>query len=146
MPPGKPAMVLSQNKNITTLWKVLKTQPDLVNTLQNLTNFTLFAPSNKALRNVHFSGLSNDTIKNIILTHVVPGVYYSTNISQAAAANNGNVTVSAINNQSLPVFVNSTDGSITLNDTIRVIQANVLFNSGVMHVIDGLLMPTNSSM
>ncbi|KAI8070632.1 FAS1 domain-containing protein [Gilbertella persicaria] len=142
MPPGKPSTVLSNDSDTKILFNLVKQHPDLVNTLNNGSNFTLLAPNNNALRGVDFKSLSNDTIKSIILTHVIPGIYYSSNISLAAAQNNGNISVSTLNNYTLPISVNGS--RILINDTARVVDPNVLFNNGVMHVINKLLMPPSA--
>jgi uncharacterized surface protein with fasciclin (FAS1) repeats len=103
--------------------------------------FTLFAPDDKALRDIDFKNLSNDTIKAFLLDHIVPGVYYSTNITAETAASKNNFTLTSISGISLPVFVNGT--RITLNDTAHVIDSNVFFNNGVMHVINKILNGTS---
>ncbi|OBZ87088.1 Periostin [Choanephora cucurbitarum] len=139
-PPQSPTTVLSNIYATRTLFNVVRNFPDLVETLNNGTNFTLLAPNNEALRDVDFGSLDNDTIKNIILTHVIPGTYYSYNISQAAVQNQGNFTVNAANSTPLPIYVNGSN--ILINDTASVVRTDALFNNGVMHIIDQLLMPS----
>ncbi|KAI8360794.1 FAS1 domain-containing protein [Blakeslea trispora] len=139
-PPPAPTKVLPEIYATRTLFNVVKNYPDLVETLNNGSNFTLLAPNRQALRGVDFRSLSNDTIKNIILTHIIPGRYYSYNISQAFMQNQDTITVNASNNTPLPISVNGSN--ILINDTARVVRADVLFNNGVMHIIDKLLMPS----
>ena len=105
--------------------------------------FTLFAPNDDAFAKLgDLSQIDNQTLANVIYTHVVPGIYYSTDIVAAASQNNGMVSVTSLNNVTLPVYFNSTDGTVELNSTINVVKTNIFFNSGVIHVIDGVLMPS----
>jgi hypothetical protein len=41
----------------------------------------MFVPTNEALRNINFTDLNNRHIDSAIQAHVIPGVYYSTNLT-----------------------------------------------------------------
>lgn len=141
IPPLSPTTVIGEEDDLERLSALLEAYPSVANFLNTTSNFTLFAPNDKALKNFKARGLSNETVENLLKTHIVSGVYYSTNITEAAAANNGQVQLTSINNVSLPVTVNSTTGVVRLNNTIRVVDTNAFFNNGVMHIIDGVLTP-----
>ncbi|KAI9483655.1 MAG: FAS1 domain-containing protein [Benjaminiella poitrasii] len=137
VPPTKPSQVIAHADDTEILAKILKNHPELAEELDNANNFTLFAPDDDALEDFEFENMSNETIRSIVMAHIVPGVYYSTNLTEQAAANNGNTNLTTMNNIELPVSVNGS--KITLNNTVEVEEANIFFNSGVMYVIDKVL-------
>ncbi|KAF1807473.1 FAS1 domain-containing protein [Mucor lusitanicus] len=142
IPPMSPSVVIDQVDDVESIALLLKTHPELAATLDGMKNFTFFAPDDRALKGVNFRKMDNATIKNIIMNHLVEGVYYSTNITEAAASTNGRFNLTTLNNGTLPVFVNGS--SVTLNDTARVVEPNIFFNNGVMHVINKLLNGTTT--
>ncbi|KAI9483855.1 MAG: hypothetical protein EXX96DRAFT_477218 [Benjaminiella poitrasii] len=50
-------------------------------TLDTNNNMTFFVPTNDALVNIDFTVLNNETIDNFVKSHIVPGVYYTTNLT-----------------------------------------------------------------
>ncbi|KAI7905444.1 FAS1 domain-containing protein [Cokeromyces recurvatus] len=136
-PPMKPTEVIDRVDDTETFAKLLKNHPEVSEELNNAKNFTLFAPDDDALEDFDFDNLSNDAVRSIIFAHTIPGVYYSTNFTEQAAANNGYLNLTTVNNAQLPIFINGT--RITLNDTARVEESNIFFNNGVMYVIDKVL-------
>lgn len=138
-----PSVVIDQAEAVEDIANLLEAHPELAATLDGMKNFTFFAPNDRALKGVNFRKMDNATIKNIVMNHLVEGVYYSTNFTANADSSNGNFNLTTLNNGTLPVFVNGS--TITLNDTARVVQPNIFFNNGVMHVINKLLNGTNST-
>lgn len=103
--------------------------------------FTIFAPTNEA-----FAALPAGTVQtllkpenrsqlaNILTYHVVPG-----RISSLSLAPNSNATVRTLQGKTLRVSVNAT-GEITVNGA-RVVIADIPASNGVIHGIQGVLLP-----
>lgn len=138
-----PSVVIQEADDVEDIADLLKAHPELAATLDGLKNFTFFAPDDRALKGVNFKNMDNATIKNIVMNHLVEGVYYSTNLTENAASTNGRFNLTTLNNGTLPIFVNGS--SVTLNNTARVVEPNIFFNNGVMHVINKLLNGTSTS-
>lgn len=109
----------------------------LVETLKGEGPFTVFAPTDEA-----FAALPEGTVEELlkpenqdqlvsILTyHVVPGMVMSGDLSNnmmAATVQGGEVTI-------------MTEGGVTV-DGANVVQADIETSNGVIHVIDGVIMP-----
>jgi uncharacterized surface protein with fasciclin (FAS1) repeats len=103
--------------------------------------YTIFAPTNEA-----FAALPAGTVPNLlrsenraqltsILTyHVVPG-----RISSLSLAPGSNTTVRTLQGKTLRVSVNAT-GEITVNGA-RVVLADIAASNGIIHGIQGVLLP-----
>ena len=109
----------------------------LVETLKGEGPFTVFAPTDEA-----FAALPEGTVEELlkpenkdqlvsILTyHVVPGMVMSGDLSNnmmAATVQGGDVTI-------------MTEGGVTV-DGANVVQADIETSNGVIHVIDGVILP-----
>lgn len=122
--------------NLTSIAGAL-TAANLVETVDYLSDVTVFVPNNAAFQAIG-SALPNLTMEQVtaILTyHVVNGtVAYSTTLSNTTVptVQGGNLTITIIDGE---VFVNSA----------RVIVPDVLVANGVVHVIDGVLNPGNAT-
>jgi len=123
----------------TTLVTAL-TAADLVDTLKGEGPYTVFAPTDDAFAALEASapgtieGLLNDvpTLSNILLYHVVPGKVMASdvvNLSSAEAANGDSIAISVM------------DGKVMLNGNVEVIITDIEASNGVIHVIDGVLLP-----
>ncbi|CAO0789723.1 unnamed protein product [Mucor circinelloides] len=143
IPPMSPSVVIEQSDDVEDIADLLEAHPELAAALDGMKNFTFFAPNDRALKGVNFRRMDNATIKNIVMNHLVEGVYYSTNLTANADSSNGRFNLTTLNNGTLPVFVNGS--TVTLNNTARVVQPNIFFNNGVMHVINKLLNGTNTT-
>ncbi|WP_412930358.1 fasciclin domain-containing protein [Halomonas sp.] len=111
---------------------------DLVETLKGEGPFTVFAPTDEA-----FAALPEGTVESLlepenqeqlqaILTyHVVPGKI----MAEDAMAADSATTV-----QGQDITITTMDGSVMINDA-TVVQADIEASNGVIHVIDGVLMP-----
>lgn len=110
----------------------------LVETLKGEGPFTVFAPTDDA-----FAALPDGTVESLlepenleqlqaILTyHVVPGKI----MAEDAMAADSATTV-----QGQDITITTMDGSVMIDDA-TVIQADIETSNGVIHVIDGVLMP-----
>ena len=114
-------------------------QADLLETLQGPGPFTLFAPTDQAFADAGIDLAALDTpegkatLSDILLYHVVAGNVPSTALSDCMSAD-------AVNGQSLSFTVG--DG-VSVNDA-GVTLADVSTSNGVIHVIDKVLMPTDT--
>lgn len=94
--------------------------------------FTVFAPTEDAFEGVDLSGLSQDDLRSILEYHVIAGAAVSS---------------SAIENGQTAQTVQGTDVTFTIDgETIRVNDAAVArpdlgVSNGIVHQIDGVLMP-----
>jgi uncharacterized surface protein with fasciclin (FAS1) repeats len=110
---------------------------DLATTLDSLTDVTVFAPSNAAFQAIGsaLAGLSTKDLTSILEYHVINGtVAYSTTLTNMTipTLQGGNVTIEVV------------DGAVFVNSA-RVIIPDVLVANGVVHVIDAVLNPNNTT-
>jgi uncharacterized surface protein with fasciclin (FAS1) repeats len=117
---------------LTSLLAALE-KASLVNTIQGAKDITVFAPTNDAFAAIKSTTdkLSVEQLKDILLLHVTPTVYYSKRLSNASVK-----TLNA--KQNLDVKVSG--GSVTVNG-IRVITADVVTTQGIVHVIEKVILP-----
>ena len=120
----------------TTLVKAVQAA-DLVNALSNAGPFTVFAPTNAAFDKLPKGTLENllktenkDALTDILQYHVSLGVY------KAEALQDGQV-LGQVNGGNLTVSVK--DGKVMVGGATVV--ASVPASNGIVHVIDGVLLP-----
>jgi uncharacterized surface protein with fasciclin (FAS1) repeats len=118
---------------------------DLVQTFQNNTSYTLFAPNNAAfVAALAELGLTKDqlfaskSLLNAILTyHLLPGKIKSGDILL-------NTPLKTVSGPTLSV--DKVAGSLTITDglkrTSRIIQIDLEARNGVVHIIDKVLLPS----
>jgi len=107
----------------------------LVETLKGDGPFTVFAPTDEAfaaLPEGTVEGLLEDpeTLAAILTYHVIAGEVMSTDLSDgmmATTVNGADVTI-------------TTEGGVMVNDA-NVVTADIEASNGVIHVIDGVIMP-----
>ncbi|MGD8427634.1 MAG: fasciclin domain-containing protein, partial [Balneolaceae bacterium] len=113
-------------------------QAGLGGTLQQSTQdgYTVFAPVNSAFDGIDLSTLSQEQLQGILTYHVLPAKVLSSDISSG--------TVTTVNGATLEISVGG-DGSVSLTDqagnTYQVTTADLEGTNGVVHIIDGVLMP-----
>jgi uncharacterized surface protein with fasciclin (FAS1) repeats len=157
--PSLAEALASQNDTLSALNGLLQAQPDLVDTLTNLENITILAPSNEALEsflnNTEVAAMvaADPSIVPAILSyHVLNGTYYASNVTDTAAfiptlltnATYSNVTggqvVSAIADGDTVSFYSA------LKQQSNVTEANLNFTGGTIHIINQVLaVPMNVS-
>jgi uncharacterized surface protein with fasciclin (FAS1) repeats len=109
----------------------------LVDTLAGEGPFTVFAPTDDAFAALPagtVEGLLGDipALTQVLLYHVVSG--------SVMAADVVNLT-SATTVQGSDITISVRDGEVYLNDTVKVIITDIVASNGVIHVIDGVLLP-----
>ena len=114
-------------------------QADLLATLSGDGPFTVFAPTDQAFADAGIDLASLDTpegkatLSDILLYHVVSAEVPAADVSDCMKAD-------AANGQPLSFTVGD---SVMVNDA-NVIMADVISSNGLIHVIDKVLMPTNT--
>jgi len=115
------------------------TAAELVDTLNGEGPFTVFAPTDDA-----FAALPEGTVENlllpenkqaltdILLYHVVSGKVMAADVV-------GLTSATTVLGKDITITVK--DGNVYLNDTIQVIITDIEASNGVIHVIDGVLLP-----
>lgn len=127
---------------LTTLAQAVEAA-GLVETLQGEGPFTVLAPTNEAFAALPEGTLESlmeegniDQLRSILTYHVVTG-----RIESEALA--GSFSYSTV--EGGDVTFNKTDDGVTITDangnTVNVVTADVNVSNGVVHVIDGVLMP-----
>lgn len=125
------------SKDHTTLVAALK-QADLVTSLSNAGPFTVFAPTNDAFSKLPagtVEGLMKDDkkadLQNILQYHVFVPSLKAEDLVDGQKLN-------MVNGDDVTVSVK--DGKVTLNGTAHII-ASIPASNGMIHVIDGVLLP-----
>lgn len=98
--------------------------------------FTLFGPTEQAFAALPagtVEALLKDptTLSNILLYHVTPGVVKAADVvklTEATMANNGKVSIAVVN------------GGVKINNA-NVLFVDIRARNGVLHIIDGVLLP-----
>lgn len=145
----KPTLVEAATEaNLTTLLTAVTAVDGLANTLLSAGAITVFAPTNEAFAAalevfgaadldelvVKIGGVAN--LERVLGFHVVPAVAFSSDLD---ASN----TFTTLAGQDITVEV--AGGNVTVTDqlgrTARVVAADVEIANGVVHVIDGVMLP-----
>lgn len=112
-------------------------QADLVSTLSGDGPFTVFAPSSAAFEGVDLSGLSQEELQEVLTYHVLSGEVLSGDVESG--------TVETVNGATIDIEVGD-DGSVSLTDqagnTASVTTVDLQGTNGVVHIIDGVLSPS----
>lgn len=132
----------SGNENLSTLVTAVQAA-GLVETLQGEGPFTVFAPTNAAFAALPAGTLdtllqpaNKDQLSAILTYHVVAGEVKSSDLKD------GQVVTTV---QGGTLTVNVADGKVTLTDAkgnkVNVVTADIDASNGVVHVIDGVVLP-----
>ena len=108
----------------------------LVETLKGDGPFTVFAPTDEAFAKIpkeKLEALLKDkkALTAILTYHVVPGKVLAADVVKLDSAK----TV-----EGQPIKIVTKDGKVTVNG-VNVIKTDILCKNGVIHVIDGVLLP-----
>jgi uncharacterized surface protein with fasciclin (FAS1) repeats len=137
------------SKAHTTLVAAVKAA-GLVETLQGAGPFTVFAPTNEAFAKLPKGTVESllkpenkATLTKILTYHVVAGNLDATAVLAAIKAGNGKVTLKTVSGGSLTASLKN--GKVILTDekggTATVTATDLKAGNGVIHVIDGVIMP-----
>ncbi|KAI4862821.1 FAS1 domain-containing protein [Hypoxylon rubiginosum] len=124
------------NANLSAAEGAINTA-NLTDSIGNTHDITIFAPNNDAFNAIGslVSNLTSDQLTSILGYHVINGsVNYSTQLenSTLTTVNGDDITITVVNGT---VYVNSA----------KVTVPDILLENGVVHVIDQVLNPDNTS-
>ena len=116
------------------------TAAGLVDTLKGAGPFTVFAPTDDAFAALPAGTLDKlladpEALKKILLYHVVSGDVTADQVVKLTSAD----TV-----EGSPIKITVKDGVVYLNDTVKVVTTDIAASNGVIHFIDGVLLPPAS--
>merc|ERR1712113_468674 len=126
----------AQNANLTAFLGAAQ-NASVASTLLGAEDLTIFAPSNSAFQDIGSltSNLTMDQLANILSYHVIEGtVAYSSDLS--------NTSLTTLQGDDVEITI--ADGAVMVNNA-TVVNANILFAGGVIHVIDQVLNPNQMS-
>jgi uncharacterized surface protein with fasciclin (FAS1) repeats len=129
--------IAAGSKDHTTLVAAIK-QAELINALSNAGPFTVFAPTNAAFDKIPKETLDNlmkdenkEKLQDILQYHVYVGTLKTDMMEDGQTlnqVNGGNITIA------------KKDGKVIINNSATVITSIPAAN-GIIHVIDGVLLP-----
>ena len=152
--PMYPSKNIIQNavnsKDHTTLVAAVKAA-GLVETLEGVGPFTVFAPTNEAFAKLPPGTVENllkpenkPTLVKILTYHVVPGRMTVAGLVRAIKAGEGIAKLKTIAGEEL-IVKEAGPGKLSISDAkgdvAHVTISNVLQSNGVIHVIDAVLLP-----
>ncbi len=127
--------IATGDPNFSTLVGALSAA-NLVETLQGDGPFTVFAPTNAAFE-VLDAVPSGDALKEVLLYHVATGKFTGADLLEKK-------TVTTV--QGEEVTIELVDGNVVLNGSIMVTGANIEASNGIVHVINGVLIPPSTQL
>lgn len=138
--------IAQTNANLSILVQAL-VKADLASTLQGAGPFTVFAPTDAAfvafLKTTPYATLNDvpkETLKQILLNHVVSGKVKSTDLTTGYVKTLATSATSGTNTMSMYVDLRS---GVKLNGTASVTTADIMASNGVIHVVDKVIgLPT----
>ena len=140
--PGNIPTVATEADDFDVLVAAL-VEAGLVTALEAEGPFTVFAPTDQAFSDLltelaisQADLLALENLSDILLYHVVAGSYDAQAVIDLAA--NGPVEVETLFGQMITLEV--MDGKVYVNGS-EVIQPDVMASNGIIHVIDGVLLP-----
>jgi transforming growth factor-beta-induced protein len=110
---------------------------NLITALRGAGPFTVFAPTNEAFAAANAGGLTTAQLTNILLYHVANGAVRSTALS------NNQVVPTLLTGESVTIRIAGT--TITIDGAQadgNVTVADVVVSNGVIHAVDGVLLPS----
>jgi len=140
--------VLSSNTDFAPLALALKTA-DLEPTLKGPGPFTVFAPNDVAFSKVPkptMDDLTKDHAKlaKVLKYHVVAGEYTKADIIKALSAGKGKTTMKTVDGETLTLSVNDKSNlqiADAKGNVALVISFDTMASNGVIHGLNGVLMP-----
>ena len=137
------------SKDHTTLVAAVKAA-GLVDTLSGPGPFTVFAPTNAAFAKLPAGTVESlvqpqnkATLTKILTYHVVPGVYTARDLMALAKKGDGQNQLTTVEGEPLGVSAQGKKVYVTdvKGNTATVTIPNVMQSNGVIHVVNGVMMP-----
>ncbi|GLR15603.1 hypothetical protein GCM10007940_02180 [Portibacter lacus] len=123
------------NTNFTTLIEAA-VKAGVVETLLTTPNLTIFAPNNEAFATSGIvpADLDAATLASVLTYHVVPAKVLSGEIPREAGTVNGGM-----------IYFSLVDSGNFINGDYEITAVDIESGSGVVHVIDGVLLPASGN-
>ncbi|PQE17394.1 hypothetical protein CJF31_00005830 [Rutstroemia sp. NJR-2017a BVV2] len=117
------------------------TNTNLVTAVDGLKDATIFAPSNEAFEKIGntAAALPSDQLGQILQYHVLKGTVGYSPLLTSGLANESFPTLTGA-----PLTVTAEDAKVFVNSA-QVITTDIIVSNGIMHVIDNVLNPANST-
>ncbi|WP_237060518.1 fasciclin domain-containing protein [Microbulbifer sediminum] len=140
----------SQAESLSTLVAAIKAA-GLADTLNSEGPFTVFAPTNQAFGALPQGKVdellkpeNQQKLQRILGYHVVPGKATAEVVMEKIKKGGGHATVDTVQGEKLTLRADGDKVTVTdaKGNTATVLQADLMSSNGVVHVIDGVLMPT----
>ena len=139
----------SEASNLTTLVQLVQAA-NLVDTLNGPGPFTVFAPTNDAFSRVSQAARdkltmpeNQATLRQVLTYHVVPGRLTGADLMERIRAGGGSAMLTTVQGETLTATV--VNGDIKLAGSKGslgyVQQADVMQSNGVVHTVNGVLLP-----
>lgn len=138
------------SKDHTTLVAAVKAA-GLVKTLEGKGPFTVFAPTNAAFDKLPAGTVPNllkpenkAQLKNVLTYHVVAGKYSAATLAREAKANGGKLKLKTVEGEPITIQGDNNGGWWVVDDKgdkAKITIADVNQSNGVIHVINGVLLP-----
>ena len=129
--------IASSENDFMNLVSALNLFPDLVDALDGEGSFTVFAPTNDAFADlldaigqVSLDDIPESVVRDILEYHVITAAVFSGDLTSGDVPTFGGESIS----------VDVSDG-VVLNGSVNVTNADIEASNGVIHVIDGVLVP-----
>ena len=142
--------IASNSEDFETLTDLV-VEAELVDTLSEGGPFTVFAPNDEA-----FAAVDAETVaelkqpenqyklQTVLTYHVVPGTVIAADLISAIDENEGRYEIETVQGDTL--VASRQDGGVVLTDTagstFNVVTTDIEAENGVIHVIDGVMMPS----
>ncbi|MEX0722868.1 MAG: fasciclin domain-containing protein [Gracilimonas sp.] len=126
--------IASKNYDLSTLVSLV-VDAELVATLEGDGPFTVFAPTNAAFAEISstLEGLSAAQVEEVLLYHVAATEALAEDLSDGQ-------TISTEQGEDITVSIDG-ESNVTLNGSVNVITVDLQGTNGVIHIIDGVLLP-----
>lgn len=152
--PMYPSWTIVQNASKSPIHKQLVAAvaaAGLVDTLNGEGPFTVFAPTDEAFNRIDPAQRANlllpeqkEALATLLTYHVVAGRVTAKDLEAQIAAGGGTATLTTV--QGSPITVTKVNGAIELTGVnggkSYVTQADVQQSNGVIHVVNGILVPS----
>lgn len=150
--PDSLADLLAKDTNLSSLVAALEAADNsLITTLDNAGSYTILAPTNAAFETFldgrQLSDIPKETLKKILLYHIIPGAIKSTDFTNAIDKDvHYTITFSdgpeTSDISKLNIFFNTNNG-LTFNDVAKKTGTELEANNGILHTVDAVItLPT----
>ncbi|MBX7124883.1 MAG: fasciclin domain-containing protein [Cyclobacteriaceae bacterium] len=145
----KESATVTDDKALDSLVKYVSTYPDLVTLLSGTTQYTLFAPSNKAFKNLlatpgfpsNITLINPDIIKDVLSYHVVADQKLQSALTSGLTLPTLYTDPLSSTVQNIVINADGTLKTGSTNDKIAITVADKKATNGVVHVTASVLIP-----